>query len=63
MKGPILPKRDLLVPIVEHILPKRGRRVFGLAEDLPDAILRLVKHTRMQRRHKRLDAELKNWKP
>jgi hypothetical protein len=39
------------------------RRQVGLAEDFPEAALGLVTRVRMSRRHKHLDAELKNWKP
>jgi hypothetical protein len=34
-----------------------------LAEDFPEPALKLVKRVRMSRRHKHLDAEVKNWKP
>jgi hypothetical protein len=44
-------------------LLKRGRRIVGLAEDLPNSALKSIKHVHMHRRHKHLDAELKNWKP
>jgi hypothetical protein len=47
----------------EYARLKRGRRVVGLAEDLPDSTLKLVKRSHMHRRHKHLDEELKNWKP
>jgi prevent-host-death family protein len=52
----------VLMSAEEYERLKRGRRV-GLAEDLPEPVLKLVKQSRMSRRHKNLDAELKNWKP
>jgi hypothetical protein len=47
----------------EYARLKRSRRVVGLAEDLSDSALKLIKRARMPRRHKHLDSELKNWKP
>jgi prevent-host-death family protein len=51
----------VLMSAEEYARLKRGHRVAGLAEDLPAETLELVKRTRMHRRHKHLDAELKNW--
>ncbi|HEX9559481.1 MAG TPA: type II toxin-antitoxin system Phd/YefM family antitoxin [Reyranella sp.] len=53
----------VLMSAQEYSRLKRGRRVVGLAEDLPDSALKLIRRARMPRRHKHLDAELKNWKP
>jgi len=53
----------VLMSADEYARLKRGRRVAGLAEDFPEPALELVKRTRMHRRHKPLDKELKNWKP
>lgn len=53
----------VLLSAAEYARLKRNRRVVGLAEDLPDAMLEAVKRARMHRRHKKLDTELKNWKP
>jgi prevent-host-death family protein len=53
----------VLMSAEEYARLKRGRRVVGLAEDLPDSTLKLVKRSHMHRRHKHLDEELKNWKP
>ena len=52
----------VLMSAQEYERLKKGRRV-GLAEDLSEAVLRQVKRSRMNPRHKALDAELKNWKP
>ncbi|HYC65361.1 MAG TPA: type II toxin-antitoxin system prevent-host-death family antitoxin [Reyranellaceae bacterium] len=52
----------VLMSAEEYARLKRGRRV-GLAEDLPEPIVKLVKRSRMHKRHRHLDAELKNWKP
>ncbi|MCX7367137.1 MAG: type II toxin-antitoxin system prevent-host-death family antitoxin [Alphaproteobacteria bacterium] len=52
----------VLMSAEEYARLKRGPRV-GLAEDLPEPMLQLVKRSRMHRRRKHLDAELKNWKP
>jgi len=52
----------VLMSAEEYERLKRGRRA-GLAEDFPEPALKLVKRVRMSRRHKHLDAELKNWKP
>ena len=52
----------VLMSAEEYDRLKRGRRA-GLAEDLPEPVLKLVKRSRMSGRHKHLDAELKNWKP
>ena len=52
----------VLMSAEEYSRLKRGHRVVGLSEDLPDSTLKMIKRTRMHRRHKRLDAELKNWK-
>lgn len=53
----------VLMSAEEYARLKRGRRIVGLAEDLPEPALRSIKRSRMDRRHKHLDAELKNWKP
>jgi prevent-host-death family protein len=53
----------VLMSAEEYSRLKRGRQVAGLAEDLPDPALKLIKRARMHRRHKHLDTELKNWKP
>jgi prevent-host-death family protein len=52
----------VLMSAEEYKRLKRVRLV-GLAEDLPEPVLKLVKGSRVSRRHKHLDAELKNWKP
>jgi hypothetical protein len=39
-----------------------GHRV-GLAEELPDEVLELVRHSEMDSRHDHLNAELKDWSP
>jgi prevent-host-death family protein len=52
----------VLMSAEEYDRLKQGRRLVGLATDLPPSMLKLVKRTRMDRRHKHLDAELKNWK-
>jgi prevent-host-death family protein len=52
----------VLMSAEEYERLKRGRRVAGLAEDLSEPVLELVKRSRMSRRHKHLDSEIKNWK-
>ena len=49
----------VLTSAEEYERLKRGR-VVGLAEDFPEPALKLAKRVRMSRRHKHLDAELKN---
>ena len=49
----------VLMSAEEYERLKRGRRV-GLAEDFPEPALELAKRVRMSRRHRHLDAELKN---
>ncbi len=53
----------VLMSAEEYDRLKRSRRIVGLAEDLPQSTLKLIKRSRVHRRHKHLDAELKNWKP
>ncbi len=53
----------VLMSADEYARLKRGRRLSGLAEDLPEPAFELVKRSRMHKRHKPLDKELKNWKP